>query len=30
MLNQDSTYRALGSKRFVAEVGTLADRIAGI
>lgn len=29
MLNQDATYRALGSKRFVVEVGNLANRIAG-
>jgi AcrR family transcriptional regulator len=30
MLNQDSTYRALGGKRFVSEVGHLANRIAGV
>lgn len=30
MLNQDSTYRALGSKKFVHEVGQLATRIAGV
>lgn len=30
MLNQDSTYRALGSKKFVNEVGQLATRIAGV
>jgi AcrR family transcriptional regulator len=28
MLNQDATFRALGNKRFVQEVGRLADRIA--
>jgi AcrR family transcriptional regulator len=30
MLNQDVTYRSLGARRFSAEVGDLADRIAGI
>lgn len=30
MLNQDATYRALGQKRFVAEIGALANRIAGV
>ncbi len=30
LLNQDATHRSLGSRRFVAETGRLADRIAGI
>ncbi len=30
LLNQDATYRGLGSKRFVVEVGNLADRITDI
>jgi AcrR family transcriptional regulator len=30
MLNRDASFRALGRRRFVAEVGVLADRIAGI
>ena len=30
MLNQDVTYRSLGSRRFAAEVGAIGDRIAGI
>jgi AcrR family transcriptional regulator len=30
MLNQDAAYRALGAKRFGAEIGVIADRIAGL
>jgi len=30
MLNQDATYRSLGSRRFNAEVGAIGDRVAGI
>jgi AcrR family transcriptional regulator len=30
MLNQDATYRSLGSRRFAIEIGNLADRIADI
>src|SRR5262245_30417168 len=30
MLNQDATYRSLGARRFIAEVGAIGDRVAGI
>jgi AcrR family transcriptional regulator len=30
MLNQDATFRSLGTRRFVAETGHLAERIAGV
>jgi AcrR family transcriptional regulator len=30
MLNQDATYRSLGARRFIAEVGAIGERVAGI